>query len=89
MLRNLLATIVLCCALAAGCSLPPEKPVTKEELFKTGIYTYYTLKDSPESVLAALNRDGEVVLEGKYRDRSVFIKLMAMPTGVQVHVFEK
>lgn len=89
MVRNMLAVIGLCCVLAAGCSLPPEKPVTKEELFKTGVYTYYTLKDSPESVLAALNRDGEVVLEGKFRDRPIFLKIMAMPSGLQVYVIEK
>lgn len=73
----------------AGCSLPPERPVTKDDLYNTGIYNFYTIKESPESVLAALNREGEVVLDAKYRDRPVFIKILAVSTGLQVHVIEK
>ena len=75
--------------LVAACSLPPERQVTKQELFKTGIYTYYTIQESPESVLAALNRDGEVVLDAKYRDRPLFVKIMATSNGVIVNVVEK
>jgi len=50
--------------LVAGCSITPEKPVTRRELYKTNIFSEFTVKDSPESVLATLNRDGEAVLEG-------------------------
>lgn len=82
------AMLLLMLALS-GCSLPPEKPVTKDELYSTGIYNFYTIKESPESVLAALNREGEVILDAKYRDRPVFIKILALSTGLQVHVIEK
>ena len=75
--------------LALGCSLPPEVPVTKEELYKTGIYSYYTIKQSPESVLAALNRDGEVVLEGFAKDQPIYIKIMALTSGLQVYLYER
>ena len=82
---------VVCAVVFAfsGCSLPPERPVTKDELYATGIYNFYTIKESPESVLAAINREGEVVLDAMYRDRPVFIKILALTSGLQVHVIEK
>lgn len=73
---------------ASGCSLPPEVPVTKEELYRTGIYSYYTIKQSPESVLAALNRDGEVVIEASYRDQPLYLKVMVLSSGLQVYSYE-
>ncbi len=72
-----------------GCSLPPEKPVTKDQLYKTGIYTYYTIKESPESVLAAINQEGEVVLEAQLKDKLVYIKILATNTGLQVYVYDR
>ncbi|WP_306534944.1 hypothetical protein [Geobacter sp.] len=89
MKKQLLVVICLMMISVAGCSLPPEKPVTKDELYATGIYNFYTIKESPESVLAAVNREGEVILDAKYRDRPVFIKILALSTGLQVHVIEK
>lgn len=84
------ATVALLLLLAvAGCSLPPERPVTKDELYGTGIYNFYTIKESPESVLAALNREGEVILDARYRDRPVYIKILALSSGLQVHVIDK
>lgn len=73
----------------AACSLPPDKPFTKEELLKTGIYTYFTVEDSPESVLSAINKEGEVVLNAKYRNRDVHIKLLGKSEGISVQVIEK
>ncbi|MBT1075516.1 hypothetical protein [Geobacter grbiciae] len=87
--KRFLVALCLVVACLAGCSLPPEKPVTKDELYATGIYNFYTIKESPESVLAAINREGEVILDAKYRDRSVFIKILALSSGLQVHVIEK
>ncbi len=76
-------------ALLGACALPPEHPVTKEQLYQTQIYTYYTIKDSPESVLNALNNEGEVVLEAKYKDAPVYLKILATRNGLQVSVFER
>lgn len=87
--KRFLVALCLIVACLAGCSLPPEKPVTKDELYATGIYNFYTIKESPESVLAAINREGEVILDAKYRDRPVFIKILALSSGLQVHVIEK
>jgi hypothetical protein len=63
--------------------------VTKEELFKSGIYNYYTIKESPERVLAELNRVGEVVLEAQYKNQPIYIKIMATNKGVQVSYSER
>ena len=85
LLIALLFSIVVC----AACSLPPEKPFTKEDLYKTGIYTYFTVNDSPESVLSAINKDGEVILDAKYRNRAVWIKLLGKTDGMTVQIIEK
>ena len=79
--------VILC--ICASCSLAPEKPFTKEQLYKTGIYTYFTVEDSPESVLSAINKDGEVVLSAKYRNRDVWIKLLGKLEGITVQIIEK
>ncbi|WP_298435644.1 hypothetical protein [Geobacter sp.] len=89
MKTRILGVLFLVMIVFAGCSLPPEKPVTKDELYATGIYNFYTVKESPESVLAALNREGEVILDAKYRDRPVFIKILALSSGLQIHVIDK
>jgi hypothetical protein len=87
-MKPLSALFVILCV-CAGCSLAPEKPFTKDQLYKTGIYTYFTVEDSPESVLSAINKDGEVVLSAKYRNRDVLIKLLGKIEGITVQIVEK
>ena len=75
---------------AAGCSIAPEKQVTRQELYKTNVFSEFTIKDSPESVLATLNREGEVVLEGKSRfGDEYFIKILATNTGLKIRLYAK
>lgn len=73
----------------AACSLPPERPVYREELYRTRIFQLFTIKESPESVLAALNREGEVVVEGFQKDKPYYIRLFATRDGLQFKVFER
>ncbi len=76
--------------LSAGCSITPEKPVTRQELYKTSVFSEFTIKDSPESVLATLNREGEVVLEGKSRfGDEYFIKILATNAGLKIRLYAK
>lgn len=75
--------------LLAACSWAPEKPFTKEQLYGTGIYTYYTLNDSPESVLAEINKKGEAILDAKYRNRPVWIKILGKIDGLTVTIIEQ
>lgn len=87
-MKSLFLLVMLVCVFSA-CSLPPERPFTKEQLYKTGIYTYYTIQDSPESVLSAINKEGEVVLNASYRGRAVWIKLLGKMDGIKIEVIEK
>ena len=74
----------------SGCSLPPEKPVTRQELYKTNIFSEFAIKDSPQSVLATLNRDGEAVLEGRSRyGEEFYIKILATNTGLKIRLYAK
>ena len=76
--------------LLAACSISPEKPVTRNDLYKTNIFSTFTIKDSPESVLATLNREGEVVLEGKSRyGEEYFVKILATPSGLKIRLYAK
>jgi len=83
-------TLLLVLALAAGCSVAPERPVTKQELYRTNLFSEFTIKDSPESVLATLNREGEVVLEGKSRyGDEYYVKILATSTGLKIRLYAK
>ena len=87
-MKSLSALFLILC-ICAACSLPPERAFTKEQLYKSGIYTYFTIEDSPESVLSAINKEGEVVLSAKYRNRDVWIKLLGKIGGITVQIIEK
>lgn len=76
--------------LTAGCSISPEKPVTRRELYRTNVFTEFAIKDSPESVLATLNRDGEAVLEGRSRyGEEYYIKILATDKGLLIRLYAK
>ena len=73
-----------------GCSIAPDKPVTRNDLYKTNLFSEFTIKDTPESVLATLNREGEAVLEGKTRyGDEYYIKLLATSTGLKIRFYAK
>ncbi|RII31344.1 MAG: hypothetical protein CXR30_00585 [Geobacter sp.] len=84
-----LPSLLLILLVNTACSLPPERPFTKDDLYKTGIYTYFTINDSPESVISAINKDGEVILDAMYRKRSVWIKILGKQEGLKVEVIER
>ncbi len=86
---KLLIAIFFSLMVCAACSLPPDKPFTKEDLYKTGIYTYFTVNDSPESVLSAINKEGEAILDAKYRNRPVWIKLLGKVDGLSIQIIER
>lgn len=76
--------------LTAGCSISPEKPVSRRELYRTNVFTEFAIKDSPESVLATLNRDGEAVLEGRSRyGEEYYIKILATDKGLMIRLYAK
>ncbi len=84
---------ILALILAAGCSLPPEIPVTRAELMRTRVYRQYVIDESPEEVLNALNKEGEVILESKRnvpgKDYLVYLKLLATSDGIEVLPYDR
>jgi hypothetical protein len=68
----------------SACSLKPNRPVTKLDLYDAKVYNYYVIRESPESVLAGLNADGEVVLEAKYKDTLIYLKILATSKGLKI-----
>ncbi|MHB8709175.1 MAG: hypothetical protein ACYC9I_09895, partial [Desulfuromonadales bacterium] len=80
MLRIVVAALLVL-TLLAGCSLAPERPVTRQELMKTNIYNRYIVDESPEELLYALNTRGEVVVESRRnipgKEFDIYLKLLA------------
>ena len=72
-----------------ACSLPPDQPVTRKALGRSGIYRTYKIVESPEEVLNALNMEGEVILRGESRDRPVYIKVLVTSDGLEVTSFDR
>jgi len=79
--------------LLVGCSLPPEKPLTIDELMATKVFRVYKIQDSPEDVLRTLNRDGEAIVKGERTVRReqipVWVKILATKDGIEVADYER
>ena len=92
MIRSILSLIVAA-VLLMSCALPPEQPVTREELMKTRIYQKFIIIESPEQVLKLLNTYGEAVLAAKRnipgKDYPVHVKLLATSEGVKVSDYDR
>ena len=77
----------------AACSLPPEKPITIDELMGTKVFRVYKIDESPEDVLRALNRDGEVIVRAERNIRGktlpVFVKILATSEGMEITDYER
>lgn len=63
--------------LLMACSLPPEKIVTRKVLLGTNLYSKFRIEESPEQILNALNREGEVVFKAMETGRPVFVEILA------------
>jgi hypothetical protein len=92
MIRQMLIMLMFV-MLLAGCALPPDKPVTRDELMETKIYQIYIIVESPEQVLDRLNTYGEVVLEAKRnipgKNYLVHVKLLATADGIEVVDYDR
>jgi hypothetical protein len=76
-----------------ACALPPDQPVTREELMKTRIYQKFIITESPEQVLDLLNTHGEAILVAKRnipgKDYPVHVKLLATSEGIEVVDYDR
>ncbi len=92
-MKRILLGLALLVMTISACALPPERPVTREELMQTGIYQTFIIEDSPEQVLNMLNTYGEAILKGKRnvpgKDYPVDIKLLATSEGIDVLDYDR
>ena len=92
MIRSIMSLIVAA-VLLSSCALPPEKPVTREELMKTHIYQKFIIVESPEQVLNLLNSYGEAILTAKRnipgKEYPVHVKLLATSEGIEVADYDR
>lgn len=72
-----------------SCSLPPEKIVTRKVLLGTSLYSKYSIEESPEQILNALNMEGEVVLKATEAGRPVYVKILATADGLLVSSYDR
>lgn len=84
-LKKLILISIL--AASVGCSLPPERPVTENELLP--IFKSFEFVESPEEILAALNKEGEVTIPAKFRGRNYYVKILATSRGLVVEYFPR
>lgn len=81
---------VMLLVIVAGCSLGPERPFTRQDIFKTNVFNYFTIKESPDAVLAQLNKEGEVVVEGvDKKNKAYFIKIISSGKELKTTYVEK
>lgn len=93
MIRLRSTLILFLATLCVACSLAPETPVTREMLMKTRIYATYTIEESPEEVVDALNQQGEAILAVKRSVRGkeypMHLKLLATSEGLEVLEYDR
>lgn len=82
--RAFMAVIILLSVLV-GCSLPPERPVKESELMP--LFKAFEFEESPEEILAVLNKEGEVTIPAKWRGRFYWIKILATSKGLVVEYY--
>jgi hypothetical protein len=92
MIRSILSLIVVA-VLMLACALPPDKPVTRDELMQTRIYQKFLITESPEQVLDLLNTYGEAILRAKRnipgKDYPVHVKILATSEGIEVMDYDR
>jgi len=70
-----------------ACSLPPERPVTEIEILP--LFKSFEVVESPEEVLAVLNKEGEVTVPAKFRGRAYYVKILATSRGLVVEIYPR
>lgn len=92
-MKRFILSVLLIASMLTSCALPPETPVTRQQLMRTGIYQKYIIEDSPEQVLDMLNTYGEAILKGKRnipgKNFPVDLKLLAIPGEVEIIEYDR
>ncbi len=78
-------TVFILLSVIIGCSLPPETPVRESEIMP--LFKAFEFEESPEEILAVLNKEGEVTIPAKWRGRFYWIKILATSRGLKVEYY--
>lgn len=81
--------LLLIVLVLSACSLPPDVPVTKETLDKTGLYSNFVIEETPEAIVHILNENGEAVVRATYRNVPVYLKIYATSKGIIWYVYPR
>jgi len=82
-LKTLILTIML--LVPTACSLPPERPVKESELMP--LFKAFEFEESPEEILAVLNKEGEATIPAQWRGRYYWIKILVTSKGLVVEYY--
>ena len=86
-------SLIVVSVLMLACALPPDRPITREDLMKTHIYQKFIITESPEQVMDLLNTHGEAILLAKRnipgKDYPVHVKLLATSEGIEVMDYDR
>lgn len=78
-------TVIILLSVLIGCSLPPERPIRESEIMP--LFKAFEFEESPEEILAVLNKEGEVTIPAKWRGRFYWIKILATSRGLVVEYY--
>lgn len=88
--RGLSKALILSLSLLLfSCSLPPDKPLTAEDIDNTRLYNRFVIEESPDVLLYALNKNGEAIVRATYRNVPVYIKVFATSKGILWYVYPR
>lgn len=75
--------------ITTGCSLPPHRKYTWEELERKTPLAFYIVEGDQGGLLKVLNERGEVVTKANYLDEPVYIKIFSTDTeGIVIKRFD-
>ena len=88
--HSLAGLSVLYLLFISACSMPPTRKVSMLEFKKLKLSSFFILENKPEQILEELNKNGEVILPARAKNRSrdpYYIRILATPSGPVVSRF--
>ena len=76
--------VVLPLFFMVACSLPPTREVSMIEFQRLKLQNFFTFENSFEQILDVLNKEGEVVVPARAKNRSrdpYYVRILSTPEG--------
>ncbi len=70
-------------------TLSIAKQVTKNDVIKTNVYTYFTINTSPEDLASLINQSNSTIISAMYKNKPVFLKFVISNDGLKFYVKER